>query len=169
MKINQKKCVIQVLPALDSGGVERGTLEMADYLVKNNWKSIVISSGGKLETRLTRNGSRHITLPVHTKNQDGSSDENEGKPAGNDVRDEHGTIVKAGFQKVLLPADGTVFRHIKGLLKTEGARFEEVAFLATGAFQVENAVGFGSFSKQTHGARGFLKAAKVGWEKTNSR
>ena len=68
MKINQKKCVIQVLPALDSGGVERGTLEMADYLVKNNWKSIVISSGGKLETRLTRNGSRHITLPVHTKN-----------------------------------------------------------------------------------------------------
>ena len=68
MKINQKKCVIQVLPALDSGGVERGTLEMADYLVKNNWKSIVISSGGKLETRLARNGSRHITLPVHTKN-----------------------------------------------------------------------------------------------------
>ncbi len=68
MKINQQKCVIQVLPALNSGGVERGTLEMADYLVKNNWKSVVISSGGKLENRLTRNGSTHITLPVHTKN-----------------------------------------------------------------------------------------------------
>ena len=68
MKINQQKCVIQVLPALNSGGVERGTLEMADYLVKKNWKSIVISSGGKLENRLTRNGSTHITLPVHTKN-----------------------------------------------------------------------------------------------------
>ena len=68
MKINQQKCVIQVLPALNSGGVERGTLEMADYLIKKNWKSVVISSGGKLENRLTRNGSTHITLPVHRKN-----------------------------------------------------------------------------------------------------
>ena len=65
---NQKKCVVQVLPALNSGGVERGTLEMSEYLVKKGWKSVVISSGGRLEQRLIRQGSLHINLPSHTKN-----------------------------------------------------------------------------------------------------
>ena len=65
---NQQKCVVQVLPALNSGGVERGTLEMAEHLVKKGWKSVVISSGGRLEQRLVRQGSLHINLPSHTKN-----------------------------------------------------------------------------------------------------
>ena len=65
---NQQKCAVQVLPALNSGGVERGTLEMAEYLVKKGWRSVVISSGGKLEQRLVRQGSLHINLPSHTKN-----------------------------------------------------------------------------------------------------
>ena len=41
---------------------------MSECLVKHGWRSVVISSGGRLETRLIRNGSKHITLPVHTKN-----------------------------------------------------------------------------------------------------
>ena len=65
---NQQKCAVQVLPALNSGGVERGTLEMSEYLVKKGWKSVVISSGGRLEQRLIRQGSLHINLPSHTKN-----------------------------------------------------------------------------------------------------
>ena len=65
---NQQKCVVQVLPALNSGGVERGTLEIAEYLVKKGWKSVVISSGGRLEHRLVRQGSLHINLPSHSKN-----------------------------------------------------------------------------------------------------
>ena len=65
---NQQKCAVQVLPALNSGGVERGTLEIAEYLVKKGWKSVVISSGGRLEQRLIRQGSLHINLPSHTKN-----------------------------------------------------------------------------------------------------
>jgi len=65
---NQQKCAVQVLPALNSGGVERGTLEIAEYLVKKGWKSVVISSGGRLEQRLVRQGSLHINLPSHTKN-----------------------------------------------------------------------------------------------------
>jgi len=65
---NQQKCVVQVLPALNSGGVERGTLEIAEYLVTKDWKSVVISSGGRLEQRLVRQGSLHINLPSHTKN-----------------------------------------------------------------------------------------------------
>ena len=45
MQKHQQKCVIQVLPALNSGGVERGTLEISEYLVKKGWRSVVISSG----------------------------------------------------------------------------------------------------------------------------
>ena len=65
---NKQKCIIQVLPALDSGGVERGTLETAEALVQEGWRSIVISAGGRLEQRLIRQGSFHIKLPVNTKN-----------------------------------------------------------------------------------------------------
>ena len=65
---NKKKCVLQVLPALNSGGVERGTLEISEALVKKGWRSIVMSSGGYLEQRLIRRGAEHIKLPTHTKN-----------------------------------------------------------------------------------------------------
>ena len=68
MKKHQQKCVIQVLSALNSGGVERGTLEISEYLVKKGWRSVVISSGGKLVNRLTRNGTKHINLQTNTKN-----------------------------------------------------------------------------------------------------
>ena len=68
MQKRQQKCVIQVLPALNSGGVERGTLEISEYLVKKGWRSVVISSGGKLVNRLTRNGTKHINLQTNSKN-----------------------------------------------------------------------------------------------------
>ena len=68
MQKHQQKCVIQVLPALNSGGVERGTLEISEYLVKKGWRSVVISSGGKLVNRLTRNGTKHINLQTNSKN-----------------------------------------------------------------------------------------------------
>lgn len=59
--------VIQLLPALNSGGVERGTLDMARALVNAGHESIVISSGGRLVPQLEKDGSRHIALPVHKK------------------------------------------------------------------------------------------------------
>ncbi|MDI1302400.1 MAG: glycosyltransferase family 4 protein [bacterium] len=59
--------VVQILPALDAGGVERGTLEMAAALVAAGHRSIVISSGGRLVAQLEREGSEHITLPVQRK------------------------------------------------------------------------------------------------------
>lgn len=59
--------VVQTLPALHSGGVERGTLEIARALVAAGHRSIVISSGGRLVEQLVREGSEHITLPVHRK------------------------------------------------------------------------------------------------------
>ncbi|MBK1827496.1 glycosyltransferase family 4 protein [Haloferula rosea] len=59
--------VLQVLPELNSGGVERGTLELAQHLVEQGHESLVISGGGRLVTQLEQNGSRHITLPVGKK------------------------------------------------------------------------------------------------------
>ncbi len=59
--------VIQILPELNAGGVERGTLEVAGYLVKNGHESIVISHGGRLVKELENAGSRHLTMPVHRK------------------------------------------------------------------------------------------------------
>jgi glycosyltransferase involved in cell wall biosynthesis len=59
--------VIQILPELDSGGVERGTLEVGKYLVDQGHESIVISNGGRLVAQLEAEGSRHITRPVHKK------------------------------------------------------------------------------------------------------
>jgi glycosyltransferase involved in cell wall biosynthesis len=59
--------VIQILPELNSGGVERGTLEVADALVRAGHESLVISNGGRLVNALEQASSRHITMPVHRK------------------------------------------------------------------------------------------------------
>ncbi len=59
--------VLQVLPELNSGGVERGTLEFADYLIQKGHQSFVLSNGGRLVPELTASGSKHIQLSVHKK------------------------------------------------------------------------------------------------------
>lgn len=57
--------ILQVLPALERGGVERGTVQVDNALVAAGHKSIVVSNGGKLVAELK--GS-HLQLPMHTKN-----------------------------------------------------------------------------------------------------
>ena len=64
----QSRVVMQVLPALDSGGVERGTVEIAAALQKAGWTAIVVSSGGQMVREVARTGATHIELPVHSKN-----------------------------------------------------------------------------------------------------
>lgn len=59
--------VLQLLPALDSGGVERGTLEIARALVAAGHESAVLSKGGRLVEQLQREGSRHISLDLGRK------------------------------------------------------------------------------------------------------
>ena len=66
--IKNKYTIAQILPALNTGGVERGVIEVSKSLVDNNFKSIVISSGGHMETQLRRTGSIHYTLDVNSKN-----------------------------------------------------------------------------------------------------
>jgi len=60
----RKLTILQLLPALESGGVERGTLEIARGLVQAGHRSLVVSAGGQLVSRLTGQGSEHIALPV---------------------------------------------------------------------------------------------------------
>ncbi len=59
--------VMQLLPELNSGGVERGTLEIARALVKEGHQSVVVSNGGRLVAQLEAEGSTHLTLPIHKK------------------------------------------------------------------------------------------------------
>lgn len=59
--------VVQMLPALESGGVERGTLEIARALVERGHRSIVVSTGGRLVDQLVKQGSEHISLQVSQK------------------------------------------------------------------------------------------------------
>ena len=59
--------VLQVLPSLVSGGVERGTLEIAEALVAAGFRAFVASAGGPLVPALEALGARHITLPLNTK------------------------------------------------------------------------------------------------------
>lgn len=61
--------VLQILPRLDTrGGVERGTVEMARALADAGWGSLVASGGGGLQRQLEAAGSRHISLPLDSKN-----------------------------------------------------------------------------------------------------
>ena len=59
--------VVQFLPKLDGGGVERGTLEIARALVKADHESLVVSGGGQLVDQLQREGSQHITWQLGKK------------------------------------------------------------------------------------------------------
>tara|TARA_R110001606_G_scaffold399310_1_gene584787 strand:+ start:115116 stop:116216 length:1101 start_codon:yes stop_codon:yes gene_type:complete len=52
--------VVQVLPALEGGGVEKGTLEIAQALVQAGHESIVFSAGGRMVEQLIQQGSQHI-------------------------------------------------------------------------------------------------------------
>jgi glycosyltransferase involved in cell wall biosynthesis len=67
---NMKKTpkIIQIVPALNQGGVEQGALETARYIIKKGWQSIVISNGGRMVKQLKSDGSEHIKLPLHKRN-----------------------------------------------------------------------------------------------------
>jgi hypothetical protein len=60
--------IVQILPELNEGGVERGTMELSRELVKRGFESVVISSGGKLAAQIKHDGGLHVTLDVCSKN-----------------------------------------------------------------------------------------------------
>ncbi|TYT75627.1 glycosyltransferase family 4 protein [Desulfobotulus mexicanus] len=61
--VGEKLRVLQMLPDMETGGVEQGTLEIGSYLVAHGHSSLVISRGGRMVADLEASGSRHITMP----------------------------------------------------------------------------------------------------------
>ena len=59
--------ILQILPELNIGGVERGVCDLSKALVEQGHQSFVISNGGKLESSLVASGGKHISMPVHIK------------------------------------------------------------------------------------------------------
>ena len=52
---------------MGTGGVERGTIDIAEALVASGWQAIVASQGGPNVRELLRVGAEHVTLPLATK------------------------------------------------------------------------------------------------------
>ncbi|MFA6357554.1 MAG: lipopolysaccharide heptosyltransferase II [Candidatus Omnitrophota bacterium] len=59
--------ILQILPELNVGGVETGTLDLSKYLVRLGHKSVVVSAGGSLVKELESGGAKHYTLAVNKK------------------------------------------------------------------------------------------------------
>ena len=59
--------VLQVLPSLETGGVERGTVEITQAIVAAGGTALVASEGGRLVAAVERAGGRHVRLPMATK------------------------------------------------------------------------------------------------------
>ena len=65
--MSRKLTVVQLLPALESGGVERSTIEIADALVRAGHRAIVVSAGGRLLPTLQATGAEHVALDIGRK------------------------------------------------------------------------------------------------------
>ena len=63
----RKLKIIQILPSLNTGGVERGVLDFNKYLVEKGHSSYVISDGGRQVKNLLEDGGEHIHLQVSKK------------------------------------------------------------------------------------------------------
>jgi len=59
--------IMQILPKMNVGGVERGVLDLVRYFKNSEIKNIVVSAGGRLIEALQLEGTTHYMLPVHKK------------------------------------------------------------------------------------------------------
>lgn len=59
--------ILQILPELNVGGVETGTVDFARYLQEHGYFNVVVSNGGALVAELEHAGVRHYQRPVHQK------------------------------------------------------------------------------------------------------
>ena len=63
-----KPVILQVLPELRTGGVERGTVEITEAIARNGWMPLVTSAGGEMTSQVIYAKGMHIELPLNTKN-----------------------------------------------------------------------------------------------------
>ncbi len=60
--------VVQLLPEVNEGGVERGTVDLSRELVRQGVESIIISAGGKLAAAIEADGGKHLSFDIAGKN-----------------------------------------------------------------------------------------------------
>ncbi|MGN0847246.1 MAG: glycosyltransferase family 4 protein [Kiritimatiellia bacterium] len=60
--------ILQILPSLQMGGVERGTIEIARAMKEAGIPNVVASQGGPMVQQLEALGIPHFTLPLMSKN-----------------------------------------------------------------------------------------------------
>ena len=60
--------LLQVVPELNAGGVERTALDVSRAVVERGGTSLIVSAGGRLEDELATQGGELIRLPVQSKN-----------------------------------------------------------------------------------------------------
>lgn len=60
--------VLQVLPALESGGVERGTIEITEAIARSGGMPLVASAGGNLTVAVECAGGKNIIMRLDSKN-----------------------------------------------------------------------------------------------------
>ena len=61
--------IVQIVPELNEGGVERGTVELSRELVRHGYSSTVISAGGRLVPQIVSDGGRHVAHDVAGRNR----------------------------------------------------------------------------------------------------
>ena len=67
MTASRRLTVVQLVPALNAGGVERSTLEIGAALAAAGNRSVVVSAGGRLVSNLIAQGSEHVALDIGRK------------------------------------------------------------------------------------------------------
>jgi glycosyltransferase involved in cell wall biosynthesis len=60
--------IMQILPELNSGGVERGVVDISKAVSEAGFESIVVSSGGQMVSQFFNSKVNHIKLPLASKN-----------------------------------------------------------------------------------------------------
>lgn len=60
--------ILQLVPTLDDGGVERGALEIGEAILKAGGRALIATAGGRKEARFTEMGGEIVRLPMASKN-----------------------------------------------------------------------------------------------------
>ena len=64
----KKPVILQIIPALDTGGAERTVIDVTEALTIAGGKALVASEGGRLEGELAAAGGELVRLPAAAKN-----------------------------------------------------------------------------------------------------
>jgi glycosyltransferase involved in cell wall biosynthesis len=66
--LDPRPVILQVVPALETGGAERTTVDVARAVVAAGGRAIVASRGGPMVAELLACGAEHADMAVHSKN-----------------------------------------------------------------------------------------------------